>query len=571
MGISYKFKVQKAHKKVKLREQNYKLAEEIEKNFKTHPVISRILSARKIKDKSEIENFLNPSLKNSLPDIANLKNIKEAAGLITETIKAGKTFAICCDYDVDGLTSASILKKFVEELGGKTKEYIPDRFSEGYGLNERMISEIKKSGIDLLVCLDYGTSNDRELEIAKNLGLKSIVVDHHHVTKIPQTDIFVNPKNSECGFADGILCTAGLAWYLIIAISKNFEKAPNPKNLLDLAALGTICDMVPLKGVNRIIVKRGLELLENSEKIGLQFLKKEAGINGKVSAGNVGYGLGPRINAAGRMNKPAQVIELLTSNSESDTKKIAANLNELNKKRQNVESKIKKEVIKSVYENDELPFGIVASGDDYHPGVIGIVAQRLVEAFYRPSAVIGKGEEYFSGSVRGIKQFNVVEALKAVSENLESYGGHEGAGGFKIKPKNIEKFRVAFNLECEKRLKAIPTEPLALADTHIEFIDINPDLVESLKILAPHGIGNPTPTFLIKEVKVTKTQILKGSHLKITLTQANKYLTGFLWNENSHPLIEQGAIVDIVCKADVNLYQGNTSMQLNILGVSKVQ
>ncbi|RMG44183.1 MAG: hypothetical protein D6719_02320, partial [Candidatus Dadabacteria bacterium] len=350
-----------AHKGIKLREQRKDIAEKIEKEFKLSSVASRILAARGFEPNADLKNYLAPTLKNGLPDPRGLKNLKEACALIREVADSDGKIAVCCDFDVDGLSGGAELHHFLRSCGIDSKVFVPDRFTHGYGLNSDMVKEIARDGFSLLITVDYGTTNEKELSEARAAGLKAIVIDHHHVgDHNPPCDVFINPNQKGCGFADATLCAAGLVWYLLVGLSKALPQAKSisVKDYLDLAALGTICDMVPLRGANRVIAKRGLEMLERTARPGLMALKNVAGIQKEVQCSHVSFGIGPRLNAAGRMIHGELVIELLTTEDSRKAEKLARKLNKLNQERQDTEARIKEISVKRVQAGEELPWGI---------------------------------------------------------------------------------------------------------------------------------------------------------------------------------------------------------------------
>ncbi len=559
------------HKRIKLLPQNLEVAEEIQKLYGVSPVIAKILAARGYRCDQVLTDYLNPTLQNSLPNPELIKNINQAGELICEVIKQNQSIAICCDFDVDGLTGASQVKSFLDQLNVTSEVYVPDRFKEGYGLNQKMIQDAKASGHSLIICIDYGTSNIQELELARSLGLKTIVVDHHHASQNPPADVFVNPEQVGCGFAGKILCSAGLCWYLLIILKKLLLPIIRPnvqeidlREYLDLASLGTICDMVPLTGVNRLIAQKGLEQLSNSKRVGIQALKKVIGIKGPVQGHHVGFGFGPRINAAGRMMSGQMIIKLLTTTQEAEAQKIATRLDKLNQDRQTVEAKIKEQAKQLINRNEAIPFGLTVWGDNYHTGVIGIVAQRLSESFYRPAIVMGKDQGIFKGSVRGIPGFSVIGALTELSSFFNKFGGHTGAGGFALKENNPEELSTAFNEICKKLLENVELIPSVKADALVKFDELDLKLCEELKSLAPFGMANPGAQLMLKNIRVRDVTLLKNNHLKISFTDGKKYLTGFLWQTARHPALFPGAEVDLVCKPEVNEFNGNLSVQLNI-------
>ena len=562
-------------KKIRARKQKEAVAKQISKACNLTPVAARILAARGYQPGKELDNYLSPTLRNGLPDPKKLKNLDSACSLIEEIINAGESIAICCDFDVDGLSGGAQVQHFFQSIGVHSKVFVPDRFTDGYGLNTDMVNAIAELGFKLMITVDYGTTNDTELTLAKEKGLKTIVIDHHHVAESgPPADVFINPNQKGCNFADKVLCASGLAWYLLIGLKAKLEQAKDidVRSYLDLACLGTICDMVPLSGVNRVIAKRGLELLETTKRQGLIALKNVIGIHNKVGCSHVSFGIGPRLNAAGRMVHGDVVIELLTTNDSIRAEKLARQLNRLNKERQETEEEVKESAISKVKKRGYLPDGIVVWDESYHTGVIGIVAQRLVEAFYRPSAVMGGDEPgILKGSMRGIKGFNVVEAIDAVSEHLIKFGGHEGAGGFALKEENLDAFVKAFEAECSKRLKKIEKHPYAEADTEVDLNEIKFEVVEELKQFAPFGMSNPGPQLLIKNLEVVNLKLLKGAHLKATLSDGENYIPGLMWRTTHHPALVTGNKVNVVCRADYNEYAGLGELQAHLQAVEEAK
>jgi len=564
-------KLRTAYRGIRLKGQDLSEAEKIAKEFKLSSIAARILAARGFKADKELKNFICPSLREGLPAPTSLKNSEAAAELVASQAASKKPIAICCDFDVDGLSGGAQLHHFLKSAGVESKVFVPDRFSDGYGLNERMVQEIAKSGFGLLVCVDYGTRNQGELELARRLGLKSLVVDHHHVGDItPPGDVFVNPQQPGCNFAGGILCASGLVWYLLSALKKTVKGAEkiDVRSYLDLACLGTICDMVPLTGANRVIAKRGLEILATTERVGLKALKNVIGISREVSCSNVSFGIGPRLNAAGRMVHGEIVIDLLTTDDTTFADKIARQLNKLNAERQETEAGVKELAVEKLKEVGTLPAGLVVWDKDFHTGVVGIVAQRLVENFYRPSVVLGLDTDgVFKGSVRGIKGFSVVAALEAVKEHLIKCGGHEGAGGLAVREDKLEDFKAAFVKECEKRLQNTELSPFAEADTEASLEDIEVELVDELEGFAPFGVGNPGPLLLLNDLKVSEIKILKQTHMKATLTDGKRYIAGMLWRQTTHPALVVGGKVNVAFKPDYSTFNGQTEIQANIQAV----
>lgn len=571
--------LQQAHKRIRLRAQNAESASKIAEEYKLSPVASRILAARGYQADEDLKNFLDPTLKEGLPPPAKLKNLEHACALIKKTIEVGKGVAICCDFDVDGLSGGSQVHHFFQTIGVHSKVFVPDRFEDGYGLNEKMVREIAGDKcFGVMVTIDYGTTNLRELTVARELKLPTIVIDHHHVgDHRPPCDCFVNPQQEGCGFAGGILSAAGLAWYFVVALRGALRACVpavenvDPRQYLDLACLGTICDLVPLVGANRVIAKRGLELLSASPRPGLIALRSVVGAGAQVSCYDVSFGIGPRLNAAGRMVHGQVVIDLLTTTDQKLAEKVAHDLNRLNLERQDTELFVKERAIEKIqarYQSSGVPAGIVVWDEQFHTGVIGIVAQRLVELYYRPAVVMGlDADGIYKGSVRGIKGFSVVRALAEASEHLIKFGGHEGAGGFSVATSHLDEFSAKFVEVCEKHLAELETTPCADADTEAELKEIDVELVEELKRFAPFGMGNPSPQILVRDLRVVEVKELKSAHLKATLSDGRRYINGLMWRQRAHPALFKGAKVHAVCKPDVNSYKGVTEVQATLQAV----
>jgi single-stranded-DNA-specific exonuclease len=562
----------RVHRRIRVREQHLSEAAKIVAATGVHPVVARILAARGFSPGKELQNYLKPTLKEGLPTPEELKNLSVACDLISACHSGGKAIAICCDFDVDGLSGGSVVHSFFNTAGISSKVFVPDRFTDGYGLNERVVREIAAAGYGLLLTIDFGTTNVKELTVAKELGLKTIVVDHHHTGgKVPPADVFVNPHQDGCGFAGKIPCAAGLAWYLVLGLRRALDlQHIDPKEFLDLACLGTICDMVPLVGVNRIIAKRGLELLTMTKRPGLKAIKNSIGIQRAVECSDVSFGIGPRLNAAGRLVHGEVVVELLTTSDSIKAEKVAKQLNDLNAERQEIENSVKQEAISMVECAGGPGAGIVVWSSDFHTGVIGIVAQRLVETYYRPSVVMGMDSEgVFKGSVRGIKNFSVVDTLAACGHVLLKFGGHEGAGGFSVKAENLEVFRAVFIAECEKRLAQIETTPFADADTEVNLKEISIELVNQLKGLAPFGTGNPAPTVLLRKMRVVEVRDIKGAHLKAVLSDGSRFITAIMWRQAYHPALVINQYVDVVFRPEVSTWGGSSELQANLQAIEE--
>jgi single-stranded-DNA-specific exonuclease len=560
-----------AHKKIKVRSIDPTTLHSIEAKLTVHPVTARVLAARNFRPGATLDVFLQPTLKQGLPNAEQLVGLREAAALTAAVFERKEKIALACDFDVDGLSGGAQAYHFLKRIGAAVSIFVPDRFKEGYGLNEAMIRRMHEEGNTLLITIDYGTTNIKEIDLARSLGMQTIVIDHHHVAASHATpDVFINPNQPSCGFADKILCAAGLVWYFLNGLKKAIPEAAtiDLKEYLDLACLGTICDMVPLTGVNRVIAKKGLEVLTTTKRLGLISLKNVAGIKSTVNCHDVGFGIGPRINAAGRMVHGEVVIDLLTTDQTDRAEKLAGKLNRLNSDRQDTELLVKDQAIKMIQKRGVLEAGLVVFHKDFHTGVVGIVAQRLVENFYRPAVVMGVDSDgLYKGSVRGIKGFNVVEALHAIAPTMVKFGGHSGAGGLSVLPEKLPEFVEQFKAECERRLQELEVIPYIEADTEVILDELDFSLIDELQGFAPFGMGNPTPVLLAKHLRVLEVAVIKQAHTKAVFSDGTRHMTGMFWRNTGHPALVTGAEVNVAFKLDKSTFNGRTDLQATIQAI----
>jgi single-stranded-DNA-specific exonuclease len=560
-------------KRIRLKEQYLETALAIQTQHHLSPITSRILSARGLTAGPLLSDFIAPSLQRGLPSPEELKGLPQACQVILSSVDRKENIAITCDFDVDGLSSGSQLFDLFTRMKANVHLFVPDRFKEGYGLNRTIIDEAARLNCKLLITVDFGTSNQSELEYAASLGMRSIVIDHHHVSEHHQAvDIFINPNQKDCGFAGRILCAAGLTWYVIAALRSHFKNSfpYDPREYLDLAALGTICDMVPLTGVNRLIAKKGLEALGKTTRPGLLALMNVAGLKGPPKTHDVSFGIGPRLNAAGRMVHGGMVIELLTTSSTERAYQIAHKLNELNADRQREEKRVLLHATKSVETSVHLPAGFVVYDPSYHTGVVGIVAQRLVEKFHRPSAVIGIDDEgLLKGSIRSIPGISVIAVLDECREYLIKFGGHEGAGGFALAESSLVEFRKKFTSICQTLLNHENATPAIETDTQASLEELSLDLVHELAKIEPCGIGNKAPTLLVNRAIIKRVVCLKDAHLKFELSNGATSISAIMWKCTDHPYVFVNNLVNVALRIETNSFRGNTTLQAQVFAVEQ--
>lgn len=555
--------------------------EELSKSLSVSKILSQILLKRGIEDEESARAFLYPSLKEHLPDPSLMKNIDEAARIILSFVEKKEQITIFTDFDVDGVTSGAQLLLFLEALGGVVNTYTPSRFKEGYGLSKEAVRKLAESGTKLLVTADCGISNEREIALAKEYGLSVVVIDHHIPHTLPVADCIVNPAQDGCPFQDYKLATAGIIWLLLIVLRRELKKqnieAPDPKDFLDLASLGTICDMVPLTKLNRLIAARGVEALSKTKRTGLIALKDSASLSNKrFSAGHVSFALGPRINASGRLDHAGKALELLATSDSIKAKKLADRINRLNTERRGIEEKVKKACISELGDSVENAPAFAIYGEDFHIGVIGLAAQRLVENFYKPSAVMGPGEaivkgevrQVIKGSVRTIKGFHVANALSSLGHLLLNHGGHAEAGGFSLLFEHLDEFKEEFVKKAKSELSEEHYVRHQSVDIEVKLSDIDFKTVEELSKLAPFGIANPSPVLLSRKVRVGSVSILNGGHLRLKLHDDSSTHNAVFWGAKGHPLIRKDNIVDVCYKPEIQNFRGISSVQLNISHVA---
>jgi len=566
-----------------------RLARELAASAGISEIAARILVCRGILDVEAMRKFLTPNLREQLPNPATIKNILPAADLLLDFVQSGEQITVYNDFDVDGITSASQLWLYLSALGAKVNTYTPSRFAEGYGLVLAAVERMAAAGTKLLVTVDCGISSVKEFALAKRLGMKSIVLDHHIPGELPPADVVVDPAQEGCPFQEHKLAAAGLIWMLLIVLRQRaaarwpekIEKGelvlPDPKDFLDLAALGTICDMVPLTGVNRVIAHRGVEALRVTRRPGIVALKQVAGVesNPRFGSGHVGFHLGPRINAAGRLAEASDVLMMLTTQDSDKAKTIASRIDRLNAERRRIEEEVRIACVEMLAVQEELLShrALTIFGKDFHVGVIGIVAQRLVEQYHRPAAVMAPGEiigakgerkPVIKGSVRSVPGFHVAEMLQRLSHCLITHGGHSEAGGFSVAFEKLEEFQAGFVALANEALANDLLRKRVSADVEAEFSELDFELVNELMRFAPFGVGNPSPVLVSRGVNVESVSALSDKHLKVRFSQGRYFLTALCWGFQGHALLQKGERVSIAYQPEINTYQGVSSVQLNL-------
>ncbi|HKX12933.1 MAG TPA: single-stranded-DNA-specific exonuclease RecJ [bacterium] len=549
------------------------LATALEERHGFSPLLCRLLAQRGIEAGEAAERFLQPSLA-QLPDPQLLSGMSAAVARLIAAIRDHEKIVIYGDYDVDGTTSTALLMDFFEELGASVDYYIPHRVREGYSLNAEALRKIRAGGAKVVITVDNGISALREAEVARELGIDLIITDHHEVPpELPQAFAVINPKLPGDAFPGKELAGVGVAFYLLVALRKALREAgllgdrePNLRRALDLVAVGTIADMAPLTGVNRILVKEGLKVLEHSSRPGLKALKEISGVEGPVAADQVAFRLGPRINAVGRLDDAAFGVKLLLCRREDEARELARRLDQANAERQEIEEKIVEEACARV-EAEALTGqrrSLVLFQEDWHPGVIGIVASRLVERYHLPAIVLTRDGDAIKGSARSIRGLNLVEGLRSCASHLSKFGGHFYAAGLTLPRDKLEAFISDFDREVRQRVAEEDFAPSLRVDVESEMDSIEASLLEELGRLEPFGCGNPEPVLLLRGVEVQESRIVGERHLRLRVKAGRRSLgaIGFRLAEKRPALSAQ---VDLACVPGWNEWNGNKSIQLRMV------
>ena len=554
-------------------------------NFFLDDITSKLLSIRKIK-KEEVSSFLNPSIKNFLPNPYNLIDMEKSTLRITKAIIQKEKFGIFGDYDVDGATSTALLGNYFTELKLDYKTYIPDRKKEGYGPSIKGFKELIDKKVKIIFTVDCGTLSFDAINFAKDNDVDVIVLDHHQSeVKLPNAFSIVNPNRLDDKSNLQYLCAAGVTFMFLVSLNrelrninwfhKNDIKEPNLIDYLDLVSLGTVCDVVPLIGLNRAIVKQGLKVFKSKNNLGLKTLSDLCKIETHPNIYHLGYVLGPRINAGGRVGKSSHGANLLINSNPKEVFKIASELDYFNKERKLLEEDALQKISKKVLEQLSDPV-LVLSGENWHEGVIGIVASRIKDKFNKPVIIISVENNVGKASARSIVGFDIGSIIiAAVQSNiLIKGGGHKMAGGFSIKTENIEKFKNFIFQKFKNNVKETSKEKPLYLDCIVAPSAINLDFYNKVHYLAPFGSGNPEPKFIIENLKSINNKILKDKHIQsILIGQEGTTIKSIAFNsiENeigAHLLKKDNKLFNIAGKLSLNEWKGQSNVEFIIDDIS---
>lgn len=565
--------------------------------IRVSPVVAQILLNRGITSDAECLTFLKPSLK-ALHEPATLPGLTVAAERIAQAVREGEQIAIYGDYDVDGITASSILYHALTGLGAKVRTYIPHRIDEGYGLNSEAIAKLCEEGAKLIVTVDCGVTAVAQAEVAAERGVDMIITDHHEwkmrdgVPELPRAVAIVHPRlGGATGGGDGggypnpHLCGAGVAFKVAWGVGQAIHGAKVGEKFRELlvemtalAALGTIADVVPLVGENRILASFGLQCLPHSQILGIKALLTSAGLDGeKLDAFHVGFLLGPRLNAAGRMGHAELALEMLTTAGQARAGEIATYLEQQNRERQATEKQTLAEVLEEIArrgDDGDGCHGILVAKRGWHPGVIGIVASRVVDRLHRPTVLVAINEEGVgSGSGRSIAGFHLAEALGACSDLLVSHGGHEMAAGLKVKEGELEALRERFQSRAKQVLRPEQLTPELRLECEAGLGEMTEQLVAELGRLGPFGNGNRKPVLACRGVEVAGAKRVgkTGDHLQMQLRQGRTLMKGIAFNKGDlADELRVGQKVDLAVEPGLNEWNGRVSVEVQIRDVRVV-
>jgi len=543
--------------------------EYISKEIKCPEMVAEMLIRKGFIDIQEIEGFFNPSLEN-VHDPFLFPQMEKAVNRIIKAIKNQEKITIYGDYDVDGTTSTSLLFLGLKKLQATVNYYIPHRMIDGYGLSLSGVEQLKESGTQLIISVDCGINAFEEVDEINSLGMDIIITDHHNPKEeLPTGFAIINPKMKDSNYPYYDLAGVGVAYKLLTAIYQKIDFADKDivYKYIDLVALGTIADIVPLTGENRIFAGVGLERLIKKQNIGLNALIGIAGLSQKeLNSSDIVFGVAPRINAAGRMGSALRAVELMVSTDENKSNELAQIIERENSLRQQIDQRTFEEaceIIEKKYKNMDETYCIVVSSDDWHPGVIGIVASKLVEKYYRPAIMISFKDGIGSGSGRSIAGFDLFQALTNVEDYLETFGGHKYAAGLSILMEYVDGFENRLSKYVQENISPELLIPPLKIDTELELYDINKHLLEWLNKFAPFGPGNMRPTFVSKKVMIVGYPYNVGTnHLKLKVIKDGCTLDLIGFNLGDFlPFLKKGSLIDIAYTLEFNTWQGRTTIQ----------
>lgn len=536
---------------------------------KLHPVMRQIVANRGYLEPGSAYKFL-AAAPPEITDPFLMRGMKAAVERILLAIEGKEVIAVYGDYDVDGVTATALLVETLEKVGAQARGHIPNRFDEGYGLNNEALDKLAQEGVTLVITVDCGVRSLPEAAHAREIGLALIITDHHQpAADLPDAYAIINPKQAGDDYPDKNLAGVGIAYKLasaLIARAKEMDPALviDPDSCLDMVALGTVADLAPLTGENRWLVRKGLGRIRASPRCGVFALSQAAGIDFKrVTAGDVGFVLGPRLNAAGRIDSAMDAYELLHTPDGERAAILAQNLDDRNRKRQDVTREIQERAEQKAMEADPDGWLMFAVDPGFNKGVIGLAASRLTESHYRPAIVATQDEQYTRASCRSIKEFHITEALDQCAELMEHHGGHAAAAGFTVRNENLEALIGRLKQIAEQILSPLELRQTLTAEAEVKLTDLSETLLKQMDYLQPTGYGNPAPLFVSRDVKRVAARPVgaDGKHLKLTVEGDNLTFDAICFRQGGR---EVPARLDLIYALEENSYNGRQSLQLNV-------
>jgi single-stranded-DNA-specific exonuclease len=545
-----------------------------------HPLIVQILYNRGITVPEQAEIFLAPDALIGNP--FQMRGVNETIDRLRRAIRAGESIAVYGDFDADGVTATALLVQVLRALGAKVKPYIPHRIDEGYGLNLDALQQLKDEGVRVVITVDCGIRSLDEVAFGTRVGLDMIVTDHHApIDSLPDAFAVINPKQPQCKYPTKELSGVGVAFKLAQALLRVNERVPltppssrrrgeseggviSEDALLDLVALGTVADLVPLTNENRALVKRGIARLRQSERPGIQALIRHAAIKSDaLDTGSIGFTLAPRLNAAGRLEHALRAYDLLTTIYPDEAEALAQKLEETNRERQRLTADLTtraRAVVAASAETDALLFVIAP---DFLEGIVGLIASRLTEEFYRPAIAVHRGETESRGSARSISEFNIVAALDECRDLLVRHGGHAMAAGFTVRNENLPALETRLREIAARALSPHELAPTLSVDAEISLSDVNWALQKSLEQLAPFGYGNREPIFVSRNVAARDARLVGSEHLKLLLGDGQITWDAIAFRQGSW-LGKIPSRIDVAYQLEARTWNGEARLQLNV-------
>ncbi len=533
------------------------------------PLLRRVLYQRGFRTYDEARAFLEARPPEGTADPFAIRDVDATADRLAVAIRKGESIAVYGDYDVDGVTATALLTQALRRLGASVRPYIPNRFDEGYGLNHGALDTLHAEGVRVVVTVDCGIRSVAEAEHARDLGLDLIISDHHIPgEELPPALAIVNPKRADDPYPEKFLAGVGLAYKIAQALYLKLRprEADAVRDALDLVALGSVADLAPLQGENRHLVRAGLHRLRRPQRQGLFSLIQISGLKPeRLTATHIGFMLGPRLNAAGRLDSALAALELLLTDDYMEAGRLAMQLDAQNRERQRQTREVQEHAEKLAIQGEEIPLLLFAAHPDFNPGVVGLAASRLVERYYRPAIVGQQGDEFTRASCRSIPEFHITHALEACGDLLEHYGGHAAAAGFTVRNDRLPDLLACLHAQAEAVLGARELRPTLRADAEVRLRELTAQALADMRWLEPTGYGNPRPRFVARGVRIHSARTVgkEAQHLKLILEQDGVRHQAIAFRQGAW-LENLPSAVDILFTFEWNEYNGQRSPQLNI-------